>query len=137
MKRWIGLGLAALVLVAPAPASAAPGKLHATTSDQGDYYATASVSTKVRKPRRIWLVGSIDRPAPYVVDWSLSCTRRLNFESRDGTFSSTTERTVRLPRLIRKAKSCDLYASIEWENTDPDFEPMPTRVQLDVRATQR
>ena len=137
-----GFALASALLIGGAAPDAAIAKTKkAKSTDQGDFFATATIRTEVKRPKReAKIVAGSDRPGELVeVDWHISCTKRFRFETRDGGFSTTAasaKRNVKLP--IRNAKSCSIRTSADWDIFDePGFDPRPTKVTVKLRVKQR
>jgi len=135
----MSLILALGVIACPSVAS---GKTRtATSTDQGDFFASASLLTDVKRPKKkAAITGGSDRPGELVeVEWEVSCSKNLRFEIRQGNFATTDAsetRKVRLP--IKNASTCSIYATAEWDILDElALEPRPTTVTIQSQVEQR
>ena len=135
MRSWrapLTIALAVTLLVAmPATSGAKPFRTVATASDTGQYFVGPSFSRDVRRPKKFELRVTTTPEVLVEVDYSVSCSRRFDFEDQSGGFTSAT--TVRaLPIPMREPKKCGVYVSAFYSSESDQA----VRVDLELRAKQ-
>ena len=114
MKRLLLIPIAAVTLLVAGVAQAGlPGSKVGGASDSGFPYP--SFSGKVNGATKLWFVVSTGQQASIDVDWSVSCSKRFDFQYKNGGFKTFGSVTRRIPVPIRNAK-CSVTGSASFSD---------------------
>lgn len=125
--------LLATALAAPANADG-PGKLIATASDTGVYYASSSLSREVRRPQRMWAVVRVDPAATAEFDYHVSCETAHDFDFQSGGEVVSGSALIALPKTTRRPRSCDVDIDVTYDDFSSEAQ---VTVTLELRATRQ
>lgn len=134
-RRHLAVGLAVLAGILATPAIAdGPGKLIASASDTGEGFVSPSLSREIRRPQRMWAVVTVEPVAAAEFDYHVSCETAHDFDFQDGGQNLIGSAVIRLPRPVRKPRSCDVSVDATYDDFESEAQETVT---LELRATKQ
>jgi hypothetical protein len=110
-----------------------PGRFVAAASDTGTGYASATLSRDIRRPWRMWAVVTSSPAVAVDFDYNVSCESREDFDYQSGGQQVSASAVIRLPRPVRRPRSCDVDLSVDYS----EFDETTATVTVELRATKR